>query len=322
MRIPASLLKAKRLSPLRYPGGKHLLAPYVAGVIEENFLTGCTLYEPFAGGAAVSLDLLRMEFIDRAVLIERDPLVYAFWYCVKNELDALCAAVEATNVTIETWHALQPLRIVDDPANSEFTLLQLGVAGLFFNRTNFSGVLGAGPIGGFSQKSKYKIDCRFNKRVIIEGLRNLEFLAPAIEPRFGDALSWFSKTNANILSRNAFVYIDPPYYVQGSKLYRHFFVADQHKILAKKLTDATYPWLLSYDDAPPVRALYSTSNVQPIYLDYRVKSSRLAKEIVISNLRIPPPVYDGVPYIQDAQPIGAVNERRLSGRAKIKKLAF
>ena len=296
---PRPSLKAKRLSPLRYPGGKHFLAPYVASVIEENFLTGCTLYEPFAGGAAVSLELLRLEYIDRAVLIERDPLVYAFWHCVKHELDSLCGAVESANVTLETWHELQPVRNINNLTDCNFTLLQLGVAGLFFNRTNFSGVLGAGPIGGVSQKSEYKIDCRFNKRAIIQGLRDLEPLSHAIEPSFGDALSWLAQIKPGELSSNAFVYVDPPYFVQGPKLYRHYFNDAQHAALAKSLTDATYPWLLSYDDAPQIKDLYSQSHVQPIYLDYRAKSSRLAKEIMISNLMIPPPVYEGISLTQE-----------------------
>lgn len=268
-------------------------------VIEENYLTGCTLYEPFAGGASISLELLRLEYIDKAVLIERDPLVYAFWYCVKHDLDALCGAVEAANVTIETWHQLQPLRNVNNLAGSNYTLLQLGVAGLFFNRTNFSGVLGAGPIGGVNQSSQYKINCRFNKQAIIQSLHDLEPLAHAIEPRFGDALNWLAQTDPAELSNNTFVYVAPPYYLQGPKLYRHYFNDTQHASLAERLTTATYPWLLSYDDAPKIKELYSNSHVQPIYLDYRAKSSRLAKEIVISNLVIPPPIYEGATITQE-----------------------
>ncbi|MGU2441958.1 DNA adenine methylase, partial [Burkholderia cenocepacia] len=74
--MPKKLLPRKEpLSPLRYPGGKARLAAYISGVIEENYLNGCTFYEPFAGGASVSLELLRLGFISSAVLIERDPLV-------------------------------------------------------------------------------------------------------------------------------------------------------------------------------------------------------------------------------------------------------
>jgi DNA adenine methylase len=282
-----------RLSPLRYPGGKQLLAPYVAGVIEENFLTGCSFYEPFAGGSAVSLELLRLGYINTTTLLERDPLIYAFWWCVCNQFDDFLAAIRAAKVDLDTWNSLLPLREVDNPQKTEYSLLQLGVAGLFFNRTNFSGVMGAGPIGGLSQKSKYKIDCRFNKDSITASLNALRPLAARIKIEFADSLQWLSENSSRLNPQESFVYVDPPYYGQGKKLYRHFFNDEQHKTLAELLTKASYPWLLSYDDAPFVRELYANAKLQPIYLDYRVKSSRLAQEIVLSNLEIPPPVYEG-----------------------------
>lgn len=288
-----TLLRRPRLSPLRYPGGKQLLAPYVAGVIEENFLNGCVFYEPFAGGASVSLELLRLGYVDRAVLIERDPLIYCFWWAVCNKLDELCAAVEETPVTIDTWIQLQPTRAVLDPDQSCYSKLQLGMAAFFFNRTNFSGVLGAGPIGGMSQASSYKIDCRFNKRALVESLRALSPFSSRLEIEFADSIKWLEENKQPLSQPGVFIYVDPPYYGQGKKLYRHSFSNDQHIALAKLLKDAKYPWLLSYDDASFIRDLYSSKNQQAIYLDHRVKSSRLAQEIVISNLEIPPPVYEG-----------------------------
>jgi DNA adenine methylase len=280
-------------SPLRYPGGKSLLSTYVSGVLEENLLAGCTFYEPYAGGASVSLDLLRMGFVDKAVLIERDPLVYAFWYSVFNQTDALCAAIEACPVTLETWHTLQPTRAVDDPTKSTFTLLQLGLAGLFFNRTNFSGIIGAGPIGGQGQTSDYKINCRFNKTALVRQIRAASALAPRVSVRFGDALTFLRKNAAKISAGFSFVYIDPPYYTQGRKLYRHHYTDADHAALATYITAQGYPWLVSYDDHPRIRELYASKQMQPIYLDYKVKSSRTAQELVISNLVIPPPVYTG-----------------------------
>lgn len=287
------LTRKPRLSPLRYPGGKQLLAPYVAGVIEENFLTGCAFYEPFAGGSAVSLELLRLGYINTTTLLERDPLIYAFWWSVCNQFDALLAAIQVADVSLKTWKSLLPLRDVDNPHDCNYSLLQLGIAGLFFNRTNFSGVIGAGPIGGISQKSQYKIDCRFNKIAITESLRKLRPLTPRIKVEFSDSLAWLEKNSSVLKKQQSFVYIDPPYFEQGWKLYRHSFDENQHKKLASLLTSARYPWLLSYDDAPFIRGLYDGSKLQRIYLDYRVKSSRLAQEIVISNLEIPPPVYEG-----------------------------
>jgi DNA adenine methylase len=292
----SGLLATDPASPLRYPGGKALLSAYISGVLEENLLSGCTFYEPYAGGASVSLDLLRLGFIDRAVLVERDPLVYAFWHSVFNETDALCAAVEACPVTLETWHALQPIREVDNPRKAGlYSSLQLGLAGLFFNRTNFSGIIGAGPIGGQGQTSAYKIDCRFNKVALVRQIRAASELAPRVSVRFGDAITFLRQNVARISSGFSFVYIDPPYYAQGRKLYRHHYTDDDHAALATYMKGQGYPWVLSYDDHPRIRELYATAQMQPIYLDYKVKSSRTARELVISNLEIPPPVYAGSP---------------------------
>lgn len=281
------------ISPLRYPGGKALLTAYVSGVLEENYLSGCTLFEPFAGGASVSLELLRLGFVADAIMVERDPLVYAFWSSVFTDTDALCAAVQACPVTLDTWKALQPTREVDNPADTDFTPLQLGVAGLFFNRTNFSGIIGAGPIGGEYQTSDYKIDCRFNKEKIIRQIQTVAAFAPRVQVHFGDAVE-FLRSNAEQLATGfSFVYVDPPYYAQGKKLYRHSYTDADHAALATFLRDQGYPWLLSYDDHPRIRELYSSNQLQPIYLDYKVKSNRRAQELVISNLMIPPPVYEG-----------------------------
>lgn len=283
------------LSPLRYPGGKALLSAYVSGVLEENYLSGCTLYEPFAGGASVSLELLRLGFIAETVLIERDPLVYAFWQCVFQHTDALCAAIDACPVTLDTWKALQPARAVDDPSQTEYSILQLGVAGLFFNRTNFSGIIGAGPIGGESQTSQYKIDCRFNKEKIIRQIRTVSEFTPRVQVHFGDAIEFLTANAQELSTGFCFVYVDPPYYAQGRKLYRHSYRDEDHAALAAFLRNQGYPWLLSYDDHPRIRELYTSNDVQlqPIYLDYKVKSNRRAQELVISNLVIPPPVYEG-----------------------------
>lgn len=289
-----NLTKGRRvspISPLRYPGGKALLSAYVSGVLEENLLSGCRFYEPYAGGAAVSLDLLRLGFIDSAVLVERDPLVYAFWWSVFNLTDALCAAIVACPVTLATWHELQPTRATDDPSDSPYTLLQLGVAGLFFNRTNFSGIMGAGPIGGQRQTSNYKIDCRFNKPALVAQIKAVAKFAPRVTVQFGDALTYLRQNSAAISTQFSFVYIDPPYYAQGKKLYRHHYQDQDHVDLAAFITSQGYPWLVSYDDHPRILELYATEQMQQIYLDYKVKSSRTALELVISNLEIPPPVY-------------------------------
>lgn len=286
------LRKTDPTSPLRYPGGKALLSPYISGVVEENFLSGCTIYEPYAGGAAVSLELIRLGFVSEAVLVEKDPLIYSFWHCVFNETAELCKAINSCEITIEKWGDFQPLRDINDINQTNFSILEMGLAGIFFNRTNFSGILAAGPIGGKSQNSKYKIDCRFNKVRIIETINYLSTFKDRVEVHCEDAITFLKENTERISTGFSFVYIDPPYYTQGKKLYRHSYSDDDHKDLASYIRRQAYPWVISYDDHPRIRELYCDNQVQPIYLDYKVKSNRTAQELLISNLVIPPPVYE------------------------------
>jgi DNA adenine methylase len=182
----------------------------------------------------------------------------------------------------------------------------LGVAGLFFNRTNFSGIIGAGPIGGKNQSSKYAIDCRFNKPKIIKQIRAAAKFRDRISVHYGDALTYLRNHTEELATGFVFVYIDPPYYTQGKKLYRYFFEDHDHAQLAAYITAQGYPWLVSYDDHSEIRRLYEGNQFQPIYLDYKVRSSRTAQELVISNLEIPPPVYLGLltPASAEIAPLG------------------
>ncbi len=287
------LPKGDPISPLRYPGGKSSLSGYIADVLEANMLTSCTFYEPYVGGGSVSLDLLERGSITKAVWLERDPLVYAFWYSLIHHGYELYDKVEALEITIENWNSLLSFRDVTELPKNDEELINLGVAGLFFNRTNFSGIMKAGPIGGKSQLSNYSIDCRFKKDRILGLIKYLyEKFAGHIEINYGDALTFLKSRRNEILDGFSFVYIDPPYYKEGRNLYRYYYIDDDHTKLAKYITNQTYPWLISYDDDLFIRKLYKRSEIQHIYLDYTAKTSRKGMELLISNLELPPPVYE------------------------------
>ena len=177
----------KLLSPLRYPGGKNNLVSYFETIVKENLLVGAHLYEPYAGGASISIQLLQSNLISKATLIEKDPLIYAFWKSVKTHPEALCNNIKQIDVTLKTWHAFQ--KYLSPVAISQFQMLELGLAGLFFNRVNFSGILNAGPIGGQQQNSEYKIFCRFNKDRLI---KQIETIAAQAAPRWVEAVRLFN----------------------------------------------------------------------------------------------------------------------------------
>lgn len=277
----------KMTNPLRYPGGKRFLVDYVATLIKSNDLAGTTIYEPFAGSAAVSLEMLNRELVQEAVLIEKDPLIYSFWAAVINQPEDLCAMIDETEITIETWERLTPLRTYQYPWGNT---LELGFAGLFFNRTNYSGIIMANPLGGRSQASDYTLDCRFNKERVKEQIRLVAEYRNRISVEWQDAQQFLRNNINHITAANHFVYVDPPYYQKGKSLYRHFYTDADHTGLARILRDSHFPWLLSYDNHPFIRDLYhgQVPGHQTFYKDSFINSRARGTELLISNLEIPP----------------------------------
>ena len=153
-------------SPLRYPGGKNKLAKFIASICKDNNLNGHYV-EPYAGGASVALFLLLNGYVSSITINDNDRSIYAFWYAAIKKTEELCRLIQITDVTIENWQKLKAIQRNKNKAK----LLDLGFSTLFLNRTNVSGIIDGGVIGGQRQFGKYKIDCRFNKDEIIKKIR-------------------------------------------------------------------------------------------------------------------------------------------------------
>jgi DNA adenine methylase len=273
-------------NPLRYPGAKSNLYDYISQLLITEDKIGCTFYEPFAGSSALSLKLLETNIIKEAVINEKDPLIYYFWISVFYHTEELIAKIKDADITIENWGVQSNYR------NENYLVgkspVDIGFAGLFLNRTNYSGILKATPIGGLNQTSKYPIDCRFNKEVIISSIESISSYRNRIRVYNMDAIEFMSAYLKYKRSNKLFVYIDPPYYKEGPGLYRCFYTPQQHVALAKFIRSKTFPWLISYDDVPEIRKLYQKQAPINIYLDYSVNTCRKGEELLISNLEIPP----------------------------------
>ena len=220
--------------------------------------------------------------VKNATLLERDPLVYAFWKCVFEHTDELLVRFQDIPITVDTWHSLRPYLQVQEP--SPEIIVQLGLTCLFFNRANFSGILKGGPIGGRDQKSAYKIDCRTNKDEIIIRVLAIASLADRINVEFGDAIEFIRKRKR---LANAFFYIDPPYFNKGELLYRHYYRHGDHKRLAALLKEVRFPWLLSYDAHPVVEFLYDEMTVKRHHFRYSARSPKLDQELLVANFPLP-----------------------------------
>ncbi len=276
------------VSPLRYPGSKYPLVGYFAKLIDDNCLGGCHFYEPYAGGASMSLGLLSQEAVSRVTLMEKDPLLYAFWHSVIHQNEKLCREVQRMTIDMKQWAEHQKFL---HPQAKRYCTMTLAKACLFLNRANFSGILNAGPIGGKTQSSEYAVDCRFNRDRIVSQIRSIAPFAKNMRIFHGDAVPYLKQQRMNIAKQCALVYIDPPYYQQGKKLYRHHYVAEQHQALAAFLDAAPFSWVVSYDNHPFIKRTFKGQKIVPIKLNYAVKQSRRADELLISNIPLPEPIY-------------------------------
>lgn len=229
------------LSPLRYPGGKARLAPYIARIIEAQPIRPRLYAEPFAGGAGVALRLLVDEHVDRVYINDLSPAIAAFWRAVFFRSEDLADKIEQATVTMDVWY--EQRRIYENPCG--FGDLDLAYATFFLNRANRSGILTARPIGGLSQSGEWKIDARFNREDLARRVRFIGKYRERVIPSQLDARDFLRQLSR--FGQEAFVYCDPPYLTQGDELYMDVLTSQDHNDLAVVLDSATFPWLVTYD---------------------------------------------------------------------------
>ena len=275
------------VTPLRYPGGKSRLLWYVENFLKSNHISPDIVCEPYAGAASISVGLIQRGIVNSAHICEKDPLIVAYWNAIKFHFDDFVESVKAVEVSMDTWCAFK--KYLSEDADKRFSVTELALAFLFYNRTNYSGIIKGGPLGGKSQKSKYKLGCRFNKTKIIEKLADLEKVSDRILITRGDGLEFMKEESRNMPGLNMFFYVDPPYYKAGKDLYREFFKDEDHINLADFLADLESPWLLSYDDSDFIRNLYREKKNAKIYTDYQANFLKKSEsELLFSNWVIPP----------------------------------
>jgi DNA adenine methylase len=277
------------VTPLRYPGGKTWILPYVKEFLRYHHINLGTIVEPFAGSASVSIGLLKYDLADYAYICENDPLITSFWEAVFQRNDELVDAVRHLQISMETWYNFR--KYLEGDAEKKYDTIELGLAFLFYNRVNFSGIIKAGPIGGKLQSSKYKMQCRFNTERIVKRIIDLGKLNDKVKIVSSDGIDFLKNYNGSGYEKETFFYIDPPYYKAGKLLYRNYFSELDHRRLANLLAEIEAPWLVSYDESIFIVNLYENSKQQYIFTDYQAGNLRRGiRELLLSNRKIPPAV--------------------------------
>lgn len=270
-------------SPLRYPGGKGRLAQYVIDLIEMNDLVGGHYTEAYAGGAGIAISLLYLEYVSHIHLNDVDRAVYSFWKSVIEQPDELARLVRDTPVTLD--ERLRQKAIYRNPAAAT---LELGFATFYLNRTNRSGIIHGGVIGGNKQAGTYKIDARYNRGELIRRIEKVASYAPRISLHNKDAVDFISE-DLKPLAGKALVYLDPPYYANGHRLYRNTYKHADHARIAALVASVGRPWIVSYDNAPAIRELYAPYRQQTFGLGYSANARYEGTEVMIfcEALKIP-----------------------------------
>ena len=239
-------------SPLRYPGGKNKLSAFLAKICLDNDINGHYV-EPYAGGAAVALFLLYENFVNQITINDKDRSIYAFWYSVLNYNSELCKKINETELTLENWHYQKSIQQNKAKAN----LLDLGFSTFFLNRTNRSGIINGGLIGGVDQDGEYKMDCRFNKEKLLKRIRKVSEYKDNINLFNLDALELVKQIRKENEADNTIFYFDPPYYLKASSLYLNHYEDDDHQKVSDEIQKISeIKWIVSYDNVPEIIQLY------------------------------------------------------------------
>ena len=265
---------------MRYPGGKNKLAKFIEKLCVDNGTTGHYI-EPYAGGASVALHLLMTGRVREITINDLDKAIYAFWFSVINHTDELCLLIKNTPITTDEW---EKQKKVLSNKNNDINVLELGFATLFLNRTNYSGVLNAGMIGGRNQTGNYKLDCRFNKIEIIRKIRAIAEYRDNIHVTNLDAISLIDRVRVD---GNTIFYFDPPYYIKGPSLYMNHYKHDDHKAVSdaiKSIPNAK--WVVSYDDTEEIHELYAGQRYINYSFTHSAGRSRQGNEAVFFSHNI------------------------------------
>ena len=273
-------------SPLRYPGGKGKLAKFVSSLVKLNRLHDGLYVEPYAGGAAVAWELLLTGMVRRVHVNDLSRPIYAFWSSVLDRTEELVRLVSDARLDLATWDGMK--RVFASPDGHDD--LAVGFAMFYLNRTNRSGILNGGPIGGRAQVGTWNMDARYNRVELVSRIERIAQARRRITLTNLDATKLLT-THAASWPKRTLVYLDPPYFTKGPELYYNFYKPDDHAAVARAVRGiGNAAWIVSYDDVAPIHSLYPQESWLQYEIGYSARRSTQGREAMFFSpgLIVPP----------------------------------
>jgi DNA adenine methylase len=254
-------------------------------LLDYNDLSNGTTYvEPFAGGAGLAIKLLISGDVEHIIINDLDPAVYSFWKSILDCTDEFCDRVQNVDITLDEWHRQREIYSKQDTND----ILNLGFATFFLNRTNVSGIIRGGLIGGVKQTGLYKMDSRFHKMNLIKKIHNIAKYKDKISVYNQDAIDFLRDLGKKNFEKT-FINFDPPYIQKGKCLYSDFFDETGHEILAHAVSKCHDKWIVTYDACSLAKHLYSQYRYGYLDITYSIQKPKMGREYIFfsDNMLIP-----------------------------------
>ena len=272
------------LSPLRYPGGKTQLNSFVEHTLEINHLDNVVYCEPFSGGSGIAISLLLNKKAQSVILNDIDIAIYSFWYAIIHDSEHFIKAIQDVTIDMTEWKKQRLIYEAAQANNLQEYSFEVAFATFYLNRTNRSGIITGGPIGGNNQESSYTLDCRFKKNILIKKIRKIAEVGNLIRLYHLDAKDLIRNVLTHENAHELFVYFDPPYYNQGKNLYKNFYDDNEHMLLSKaiRMMDG-YHWIATYDNAKRIKEIYNDRTIQEYQIQYSANKTRKEIELIFHS---------------------------------------
>lgn len=264
-------------SPLRYPGGKGKLAEFMKYMIVQLGHSGGTYIEPFAGGAGIAIELLLRGVVSKIVINDYDKGIWSFWKAVLTETNRFVGELEVVPLTMEEWNRQRMICLTQNDKYS----FELGFSTFYMNRTNRSGIIKGGVIGGADQSGVWKMDARFNREELIRRVESIAKRKSDIKLYNKDINSFITRYIPQY-EENALVYFDPPYFKKGKQLYMNYFKLEDHVRIERVIRKYVQcDWIITYDYAKEIEEIYKDYPMCLYDLKYSVSTKCKASELMI-----------------------------------------